>query len=61
DLAPTIHLVSHAANMRRAFAAGATDCIVKPVLPEELQACVNVYLQLHEMRHLHLESLRAGL
>ncbi|MCO5965384.1 hypothetical protein [Sinorhizobium meliloti] len=60
-LAPTIHLVSHAVNMRRAFAVGATDCIVKPVLTEELQACVNVYRQLHEMRHLHLESLSAGI
>lgn len=50
DFAPTIHLVSQVANRPRAFAAGATDCIVKPVLAEALQARVNAHLQLHLIR-----------
>ncbi|MFW8643059.1 hypothetical protein ACOJBO_11045 [Rhizobium beringeri] len=34
---PAIHLVSAAADRAPAFAAGAVDCVVKPILLEELE------------------------
>jgi diguanylate cyclase len=43
---PAIHLVSTAADREHAFAAGAVDCVVKPVLTEELLARVKARLEL---------------
>ncbi len=43
---PAIHLVSTAADRAPAFAAGAVDCVIKPVLTEELMARVQARLEL---------------
>lgn len=45
---PMIHLVSSAAERENAFAAGAVDCVVKPVLTEELLARVKGRLDLQQ-------------
>jgi diguanylate cyclase len=43
---PAIHLVSTAADRAPAFAAGAVDCVVKPILLEELMARVQARIEL---------------
>ncbi|AUW47294.1 Diguanylate cyclase/phosphodiesterase (GGDEF & EAL domains) with PAS/PAC sensor(S) (plasmid) [Rhizobium leguminosarum] len=43
---PAIHLVSAAADRAPAFAAGAVDCVVKPILLEELVARIQVRIEL---------------
>jgi PAS domain-containing protein len=48
---PVIHLIEADADSRaRAYAAGAADCIGKPVLDEELQARLRVQLELQALR-----------
>lgn len=48
---PRIHLVSPDADSRTlAFAAGALDCIVKPILDEELLARLRAHLELQALR-----------
>lgn len=43
---PAVHIVSPDVDSRaKAFAAGAVDCIVKPVVAEELLACVRTQLE----------------
>ncbi|WP_139015869.1 response regulator [Ensifer aridi] len=48
---PMIRLVSPDAESRaRAFAAGALDCIVKPILDKELLARLSAHLELRALR-----------
>ncbi|MBB2687868.1 UNVERIFIED_ORG: diguanylate cyclase (GGDEF)-like protein [Rhizobium etli] len=48
---PAIHMVAPDADSRaKAYAAGAADCIVKPVLAEELQARLRAQLELQAVR-----------
>lgn len=48
---PAIHIVSPDADSRaKAFAAGAVDCIVKPVVTEELLARVRTQLELRALQ-----------
>jgi len=48
---PAIHIVSPDADSRaKAFAAGAVDCIVKPVMAEELLARVKTQLALRALQ-----------
>lgn len=43
---PAVHIVSpDVDSLAKAFAAGAVDCIVKPVVAEELLACVRTQLE----------------
>ena len=48
---PTIHIVLPDNDSRaKAFAAGAADCIVKPVIAQELLACVKTQLGLRALQ-----------
>lgn len=57
---PMIHLVAaDAASRARAFASGAVDCIVRPVVMEELAAHLRMQLELRATRkHLELRDMQ---
>ncbi len=57
---PAIHIVSpDPASWTKAFAAGAVDCITKPVVTEELLARVRLQLQRRDVQKLPHASMAA--